>query len=149
MNISFVDGVEQYTDGSAFMSLWLPTPGLLYSHMDGDFGEAMLAPLLRACERAIRGGNAVFFNDWERLKGYQVSCRIELTRWAMSNRRSIERSHVLLRSKLVAISVDVANVAVGGIYVTHTDRERFELVLVSALRSRGLTPPPRSALFRA
>lgn len=130
------------------MVLYAPSAPLLYSRIEGRVDDEVLGPLRRACDHAVSRGPAWFFNDWELLEHYTTRGRLEITQWALRHRARIVESHVLVRSRLVAMGVGVANLALGGIYRTHRRRIDFEQALGTRAEALGLALPPLGQLRR-
>ncbi|MFO0547881.1 MAG: hypothetical protein U0271_05810 [Polyangiaceae bacterium] len=130
------------------MVLFAPEAPFLYCRLEGSPTEEILEPLLAACNRAVSSSRGWFFNDWELFDRYTSRGRLALTTWALRNRQKIAASHVLVGSKLVAMGVEVANLALGGIYRTHTERARFHAELQRTAKELDLKLPPLFALQR-
>lgn len=92
-------------------------------------------------ELTARGVKPTVFNDWWEMTGYDSEARIRLTEWTRSNLALGKTwpSHVLMRSKIVAMGVTVANMALGGALVVHSDRAVFDAELRAAAR-RSASP---------
>ncbi len=73
------------------------------------------------------------FADLGAMNNYDSGLRTELTAGFLPARERIASFPILLRSKLVAMGVSVANLALGGLVQTMDDRERFKKALDSAL----------------
>jgi hypothetical protein len=84
---------------------------LFRASVAGHFSAQLLSPYLRTLERAIAGGRAVGFHDWEAMNTYDAECRKVLTEWTLRHRTRIEGWHILVRSKLVAMGVAAAALA--------------------------------------
>ena len=67
------------------------------------------------------GKIAIFF-DFTDAPRYESGLRVFWTQWLQSHLRSITKMHIVVRSKMVAMGVSVANLALGGIIQTHTHR---------------------------
>jgi hypothetical protein len=85
--------------------------------------EPRLAP-----ERPLIG-----FNDWAGMAGYTTEARVALTKWLFTARGPVAEMHVLVRSKLVAMGVSVANLLLGGFVVPYARPERFKTALAERL----------------
>lgn len=81
--------------------------------------------ILREC------GKIALFDDLELLTGYDSEVRVRLTKWSRDNRPRIVAFHILTQSRLVAMGVTVANLALGGSIRAHLSREGFEAALRS------------------
>ncbi len=82
-------------------------------------------------------GKLHVFHDWIEMTGYESGCRHRLTTWTAAYRDSVADAHLALRSKLVAMGVQVANLALGGMIKTHTNRGTLEHALRRAMIDLG------------
>lgn len=73
------------------------------------------------------------FHDWLDMTGYDSICRKELTSWSVSHLDAYTDVHVALRSKLVGMGVQVANIALRGIMHVHHSRASLEAALGRAI----------------
>lgn len=111
----------------------MPAPTLLIVRLQGH-GEGELAkPILEALDKLDKAPAAHLFFDAEDLDNYDSPLRIELTQRLFPERERFASFHVLVRSKLVAMGVSVANLALGGIVNTTSDRKRFKARLDACL----------------
>jgi hypothetical protein len=71
------------------------------------------------------------FHDWFDMSNYDSACRMELTAWVMRHR---ERSklHIGLRSRMVAMGVAVANLALGNLITIHNQPAALKSALAAA-----------------
>jgi hypothetical protein len=81
-------------------------------------------------------GRIALFDDLEELTGYESELRIRLTEWSRKNRSKVVGFHIFTRSRLVAMGVTVANLALGGTIRAHLRRETFEAALREAVNAR-------------
>jgi len=117
------------------VAIWLPAPTLLVVRLSGH-GEAQFArPILEAFDKLEKSSAAHLFFDAEELDNYESSLRVELTGRLFPERARLTSFHVLVRSKLVAMGVSVANLALGGIVNSTSDRKRFKARLDACLYS--------------
>lgn len=83
------------------------------------------------------------FHDWEAVTGYDSEARVHLTRWTLSApREALAECHVLVRSRLVAMGVSTAALALRVLDVplrSHSMRTEFEAKRAAAL-ARALAP---------
>jgi hypothetical protein len=115
------------------LGLWVPCPALLVIAMQGH-GHAEFAPTIVEAYRTLRQKGAIYvFADIEDMSNYDSRLRVELTAAFSPDRARIAALHVLLKSKLVAMGVSVANLALGGIVKTDNDRAKFKQALDGCL----------------
>jgi hypothetical protein len=82
-----------------------------------------------------RTGSVAGFHHSFGMTGYDSECRIELTNWVMSHRAQ-SRLFIGLRSKIVAMGVSVANLALGNVIQTHASPATLESALERVLREQ-------------
>lgn len=90
-------------------------------------------------------GHIALFDDLELMTGYDSGVRVRLTEWSKEHRTRISAFHILTRSKLAAMGVTVANLALGGSIRAHVRREAFE----RALTEEMMLTEPRASGARA
>lgn len=81
-----------------------------------------------------RAGKLDVFHDWLDMTGYTSDCRKRLTEWSIAHLDVYGQIHIALRSKLVAMGVQVANIALGGAINVHPDRAAVHAALCASLR---------------
>jgi hypothetical protein len=124
------DRVELDTP-SGRVRFWALTPALYVSrvtgHMQDEHAEAFVE---YAEERLLRtAGKLSVFHDWMGMTGYESSCRQRLTSWSLAHLDRYDEVHIAQKSKLVAMGVQVANIALGGKISVHTSLVRMEAEL--------------------
>lgn len=72
------------------------------------------------------------FLDWSGMASYESESRIMLTKWAWERRARVS-FHILVGSRMVAMGVTVANLALGGLLHDYTRREDLEAALAQVL----------------
>lgn len=89
--------------------------------------------LARDHERAIAAhGTIALFSDFASMTAYTSAGRFELTEWSKKHWPKLRSSHILVASKLVAMGVSVASIALPGLR-SYTERSRFEAALVAEI----------------
>ena len=96
-------------------------------HLDLEITPHLMRPIDRVMHSGLR---VVVFHDWGEVESYESKVRTQLTEWALKNRQQIEAVHVLQRSRMVAMAVSVANLALGGMLNSYMDRARFEKAFI-------------------
>jgi hypothetical protein len=125
--------------GHGELRLWVPASHLVVVTMIGRGDGAVMPGFLAAAPPAPNDTvkQAVFF-DMIRLEHYESPLRVGMTEWLLPRRTQVV-VHCLFRSKLVAMGVSVANLALGGIITTYTARSPFQAAFERA--QRDLTYP--------
>jgi hypothetical protein len=129
---------QSWRTGRGTMTLnWTESGSMLV--VVGTHGDRLLAPLMtrRADAVLARGRITLFFDFWT-MPTYDSEMRTEWTSWLVSHRARLDGLHVVARSKLVAMGVSVANLALGGIIKSYpAETGPFE----RALKASGLELP--------
>lgn len=126
------------------LSITSPAPGVLCSVVSGHMELAAVKLLTNAYDQLAAAGHKVdAFHDWEGLTGYSSEAREVYTSWAKAHRDSVGSVSILVRSKLVAMGVSVANMVLGYLHA-YSDRAAFERALARAVsaRQRSATAAP-------
>lgn len=113
---------------------------IVSGHMETEHADALLA-FSEARVRGRRGQKLRVFHDWVEMTGYESQCRQRLTSWAVANLDAFDEMHIAQRSKLVAMGVQVANLALGGLITPYTDRTAVEIALRRAVDGRASMRP--------
>ena len=120
------------------MSYGFAVLGVMLNTMTGYYSSELLPFCLEgmAAAQEQRTPFTLFF-DWERMSGYDPECRKSMTSWTLARKADVACVHILVKSKLVAMGVSVANMALGGRTITaYTSRVKFEHALVEACKRR-------------
>ena len=124
---------------------WMLAPNLYVTQGEGhmtDIHCEFIEAYGEACLRRHPGKYYVF-HDWRELTGYDTRTRIRLTAWAVAHRHAYEEVHLAVRSRIIAMGVQVANVALGGFMRTHAGIATLEVELARALAVVGVPVPSR------
>ena len=121
--------LHELTHDDATYQLWMPAPGVVLQRVTGKAGIAIAREIGRQLERILERHDAVvLFDDFAEMTGYTSEGRIELTEWSKRNWSRLRSTHILVGSKLVAMGVSVASIALPGLR-SYDDRARFEAML--------------------
>ncbi|HEY6880502.1 MAG TPA: hypothetical protein VI299_20905 [Polyangiales bacterium] len=93
--------------------------------------------------REAAGSKLTVFHDWFDMTGYDPRCRARLTSWSLANLEHYQEAHFGVRSKIVAMGVQVANMALRGFMCAHTSRARFDLETERVLIDKGIVSDRR------
>lgn len=123
------DGFE-LSEARAIVTIRRPAKHIELIRCDG-YAEAIHIELILKNREAILAecGRIALFDDLEDLRGYDSGVRLRLTDWGKKHRAQIVAFHILTRSRLVAMGVTVANLALGGHIRAHTNRASFDVAL--------------------
>jgi len=112
------------------------TSGPLLVLRFSDYGEGDFAPPIMAAFDAIleRREKPEMFFEMGRMVNYDSALRTELTTHFARHRPQIASLHVFTRSRLVAMGVSVANLALGRLITVHPDISGFSDALEETAR---------------
>jgi len=129
-------------DGSSY-TLYVPAKsvgvGVVTGHGTAEIARAMIAQvnILFAQE-----GTLAVFADFSEMKSYTTETRVLLTDWTKTKLPKIRMLHLCVRSKIVAMGVSVANMALRSSIQMYTVRARFDAALQMEIdRVQGLKRP--------
>jgi hypothetical protein len=121
---------------SGVVHIWYPAPTVFVSRVEGVITEAMASAMLVAGQRIIAtDGALVVFNDWAAVTGYDREARVLLTRGGKQLRRQVEANHFLVRARILAVGIQLANIVLGNMNV-HATRAAFDRALRDLIASR-------------
>ena len=104
---------------------------------------AMMPPLFEELDRVLEAdGGLTVFIDGGRLDSYDSECRKLWSGWLVERRGRIGL-HILVRSRLLQMGVDLVNAVVGGFMRTHHDPDDFARARAECLRSDASRPSAR------
>lgn len=98
---------------------------ILVGHLEDTLTTAIIAE----GERLSATGHGIAFHDWSGLKTYSSEARRRNTDWALAHRHNFALLSILVSSNIVAMGVNVANLALGGFIRASTDAEAFAKAL--------------------
>ena len=100
--------------------------------MTREMSQLFIAEL----NRVYAGGQTVHgFHDWLAMSNYDSACRIDLTQWILAHRKQ-SIVHIALGSRLVAMGVSVANLALGNALKVYTSVDALERAYVETLETK-------------
>jgi len=133
--------------GRGRLALWVVPPGFLVFQLVGHGEKSFIGPILSGFERALGHGALVqMFVDAELMSSYDTALRTEVTAAFLPKRQRIGSLHIVVRSKIVAMGVSVANLALGGLMTIYRDPGALHAALSSSITRAGATGFSASAL---
>lgn len=139
---------EKFSSPQGTVEVWRPASGIVVTRVAGLLTEGGAASIETAVRRQVAlDGRHLGFHDWADMEDYEAGARTRLTTLGVATLRTLEGAHFLLRSRVVAFGVEIANVIVKKLTV-HPNRSAFERALWAALRAEereSFTGLPRSA----
>ena len=115
------------------LALWTLDQGVFVPQIVAHGDKAFVAPVVAGFERSLRHGASQMFVDVELMTSYDTDLRTEVTAALARERKRIGCLHILVRSKIVAMGVSVANLALGGIMTIHGSAHPFQNALQAGL----------------
>jgi hypothetical protein len=82
-----------------------------------------------------RGRKVYGFYNWLEMSNYETACRTELTVWSLHHKQE-SVVHIAVASRMVAMGVTVAKLALGTVIEVHNTLDQLESALKRTL-SRG------------
>lgn len=120
------------------VGVWARSPVLLIQLMgygDGVFADQIIMGFE---EIAPKPQKVQIFFEMGGMENYESALRTRLTAHFSQHRAKIASLHVFTRSKLVAMGVSVANLALGGIITNHDSMASLQGALDRTLGSAGM-----------
>lgn len=128
---------ESWKTGAWDLLMTSPAHGVFFTRVSGHADLDCALHVMRAFDRlaALTLGDLEVFHDWEHVTGYDSIVRQEFVRWAQEHPKQGD-AHILVKSRLVAMGVSVANVALGGRLKVYADRPKFERARTETIAGR-------------
>ena len=104
-------------------------------HMDPGMAEAIVTFSTDRMSRTPTKQHV--FYDWLDMTSYDSACRSRLTTFSKEHLDRVAEVHIAQSSKLVAMGVQVANIALGSKIETHADRASLERALARVYSEPG------------
>jgi hypothetical protein len=113
----------------------MPCDAIFVTRMSGHMDMPLTTSFITLLDSwlARRSHDLSAFHDWAQMNNYDLSARVALTRWTLTHRPAFREAHLLVRSKIVELGVEAANLTLGRFMTTHRDLPTFERALQSAL----------------
>jgi hypothetical protein len=130
------DGAQVWASRGGEIRLWSPAPGVLCCSAKGDIPEELAPPYMAFLQQiAAQPARITAFNDLEFMVNYHTAYRTRITQ---AHRQLIDRTdgnHILVRSRLVMLGVQAANLVLGNI-VAYSTRETYDAALAKVVALR-------------
>jgi hypothetical protein len=128
------DSREHWQGASGTLRLHWNRRGALETTVREHGGEDLVDIVTQRMDSVLRdGGRIVLFFDLGEMHSYDSAMRVRWTDWLKRHLSQVESLDVVARSKLVAMGVAVANLALGGIITVHAERRgTYEALLLKA-----------------
>ncbi len=107
--------------------LWVvPRRGIVVTVARGHGSTEFAAPLIETIDSAVSQGVREFWDDWADVTSYDSPLRVQLTEWTKARPSIAAGLHILVGSKLIAMGVNLSNLALGNTFEVTSDRAQFE-----------------------
>jgi hypothetical protein len=120
------------TRANTVVTIYELSPSVIATHLRGFFFDELIDHQLAALEtHAAQSPTIHHFFDWSEMTGYSSDARKRLTEW--KNQHEHVTSHLLVKSAIVAMGVNMANRVLGGSLDVTPKPDTFFQKLVEAL----------------
>lgn len=107
--------------------LYVPMATIVVSRVAGRGSEEVAETMIEEFDRLFADDSALsIFTDMSEMSDYSSKARALLTNWTKKNMPRTRTVHVLVKSKLVAMGVSVANLALRSGMKIHSSAASFE-----------------------
>ena len=118
------------------MRMYRFQPAVVLGVAEGQLEQPHIQPVIDALSEVIdEVGELTMFHDWLEVGGYDTPVRVRWTAWQRERRAQITATHILVKSRVVAMGVRTAALAlsmVGARVYSYTEPERFNEALASS-----------------
>jgi hypothetical protein len=119
---------------SGALSYWEITSKIYATEVTGHMTPEMARLIIERGEQLyLSTGTVSGFHNWLQMTGYDPACRIELTAWVLRHKPA-SVVHIGVTSRLVAMGVTVANLALGNLIKVHATLAALEADLAVLMR---------------
>ena len=115
---------------------WRLAPDVYASEVEGYLDLGMAQLIIKQADPMYEVGRVDGFHYWFDMTGYDSQARVELTNW-VTRHRSRSRLFIGVRSKIVAMGVSVANLALGNLIRTYAATPELDLALEKRLSEKA------------
>lgn len=122
------DAVRRET-GRGDIAFWIIAPHLYVTEVRGHMTPALSTLIIeRANPLYVRANVLYGVHNWLGMTNYDSACRVDLTAWIMRHKAQ-SVLHIGTASRMVAMGVMVAKVALGDLLHVHADADALERTL--------------------
>ena len=126
---------QHYKTDRGDARVWTPGRGLVVTQVSGQLSIAAATAVAATSRRIVaNGGRLTALHDWEGMTDYESQARVILTDIGFDLHKQLEKVHILLGSRIVALAVQGASLVIPSIEV-HKSRATFEAALRRAMTS--------------
>lgn len=115
---------------------WQMAPDIIATHAHGAMTRELSQFFLAQLEPAYASGDRIYgFHNWLGMESYDSACRLDLTAWVLKRRKQTV-AHIAAASRMVAMGVSVANLALGSLFEVHTTEASLQRALNETLKQK-------------
>jgi hypothetical protein len=127
-------GAAQVSNGRGTLTFWQISPHAYATEVRGFMTSEMSDLIIELAEPLYQPGRKLHgFHNWLDMTNYDSVCRVALTAWVLRHRAE-SALHIGVRSRMVAMGVSVANLALGSLINVYTTAEALEAAVQATLR---------------
>jgi hypothetical protein len=132
-------GGREWQTSRGALGIWLPGKGVFIVQMQGHGSEEWVAPICDSFDTVLSQTEKVhIFFDLGKMHNYDSRLRTDLTARFLRDRSRISEFDLLAQSRIVAMGVAVANLALSGLLNAFVKRLDFNVALDIALKDAGV-----------
>jgi hypothetical protein len=125
--------VQRLRSDRGELDVWQVAPRIFATRAQGFITRDLTQQFIRHVDPVYASAGTVYgFHDWIAMSNYESACRIELTAWLLKHRKQTVL-HVAVASRIVAMGVAVANLALGNLVHVHWSVANLEKALAETL----------------
>jgi hypothetical protein len=121
------------------LSAWVfAEEAVVLQQVKGHVSTTLVEQSVQLCDRAVSEARAplLLMDDLANVTSYDSAARVRSIEWSKLNQDKLASVHVLFHSKLIAMAVSVANLALRDPMHSYSAREPFEQQILEALGPR-------------
>jgi hypothetical protein len=127
-------GAPSVSTSRGTLTFWQLAPHIYATEVRGFMTQEMSNLIIERAEPLYVPGKKLHgFHNWLEMTNYDSACRVELTAWVMRHRAQ-SALHIGLRSRMVAMGVAVANLALGSLIQIYASADEMETAVQAALQ---------------
>ncbi len=125
------------SNGRGTLTFWQLSPHVYATEVRGFMTPEMSDLIIERAEPLYTAtGKLHGFHNWLDMSNYDSACRVDLTAWVLRHRGQ-SALHIGLRSRMVAMGVSVANLALGSLIQVYGTADALEAALRATLGPRA------------
>jgi hypothetical protein len=131
------DNAKRARSDRGEFAFWLIAPDVCATYAQGYMTRNMAQLMILQLEPVYASGAMIYgFHNWLGMSNYESACRVDLTAWVLQHRKQTV-AHIALASRLVAMGVSVANLALGSPFHVHESEDALARALAEVMAKRA------------